>query len=618
MIGRNEPCPCGSGKKYKKCCAKKESVTNEQLVQEETERVLRSYFESGLQNNVDFNKLDQYGREWKRKIGQIDDKEDSENTMLDAYMFIEREDLWNRHLMKWLNTPLRPVTRKILESWRQPIVLLAKVTSVKAGRIICEQLLEDSMYEFDQMAYMEVPPKEGYYLFSIALRDKELSENGIRIIDSLNQFLSPNNLIESKLSKMAEESGLLNSREFYRTHFADIYKMINGVVEMTLEELVEPDQLQAFVLLEEQLKAHGGGEVVLEFGPALLMAYYKECNPVVRKHEGVAAAAFKVLYDQGLLGAKHFTQKDIAALFGISVSSMTKHIDPMYEILNKAEDEMVTKEQPQINYQIGLHPYATERMNWEMYRKSVDHEFESMEALNQYFMEEGNRSYIPKSDADRAQMLCYEAYAAFPDVEKGEVLIREAAKLDPESVDVHLFLAELSTDVKDAESLIKKAVQLGEKTFEPVEISWALVTNRPYMRALFMLGVLQYEEDRFGEAAACFEKLVEINPNDQQGAHYLAISARLRDGNWKRADELIQMYESELPDPTLSFLNWKLELSRNEGWNSKVESLFEKAKLENPYVNHIIENDMPKFPYPDHLAIEPGSFDEAMYIWSLL
>ncbi|MBU3912866.1 MAG: SEC-C domain-containing protein [Nanoarchaeota archaeon] len=23
-IGRNEPCPCGSGKKYKKCCLEKE------------------------------------------------------------------------------------------------------------------------------------------------------------------------------------------------------------------------------------------------------------------------------------------------------------------------------------------------------------------------------------------------------------------------------------------------------------------------------------------------------------------------------------------------------------------------------------------------------------------
>lgn len=25
-IGRNEPCPCGSGKKYKKCCIDKETT----------------------------------------------------------------------------------------------------------------------------------------------------------------------------------------------------------------------------------------------------------------------------------------------------------------------------------------------------------------------------------------------------------------------------------------------------------------------------------------------------------------------------------------------------------------------------------------------------------------
>ena len=28
MVGRNDPCPCGSGKKYKKCCMNKDSATN--------------------------------------------------------------------------------------------------------------------------------------------------------------------------------------------------------------------------------------------------------------------------------------------------------------------------------------------------------------------------------------------------------------------------------------------------------------------------------------------------------------------------------------------------------------------------------------------------------------
>ena len=37
--GRNDPCPCGSGNKYKKCClAKEEAVEREQLAEAEAKR----------------------------------------------------------------------------------------------------------------------------------------------------------------------------------------------------------------------------------------------------------------------------------------------------------------------------------------------------------------------------------------------------------------------------------------------------------------------------------------------------------------------------------------------------------------------------------------------------
>jgi TolA-binding protein len=41
--GRNDPCPCGSGNKYKKCClAKEEAVEREQLAEAEAERAERA------------------------------------------------------------------------------------------------------------------------------------------------------------------------------------------------------------------------------------------------------------------------------------------------------------------------------------------------------------------------------------------------------------------------------------------------------------------------------------------------------------------------------------------------------------------------------------------------
>ena len=40
-IGRNELCPCGSGKKYKKCCMKKEknTITKEYINEEDIEEI---------------------------------------------------------------------------------------------------------------------------------------------------------------------------------------------------------------------------------------------------------------------------------------------------------------------------------------------------------------------------------------------------------------------------------------------------------------------------------------------------------------------------------------------------------------------------------------------------
>ncbi len=40
-IGRNEPCPCGSGKKYKKCCIDKPPQT---FMREDFLRHLRSFW----------------------------------------------------------------------------------------------------------------------------------------------------------------------------------------------------------------------------------------------------------------------------------------------------------------------------------------------------------------------------------------------------------------------------------------------------------------------------------------------------------------------------------------------------------------------------------------------
>lgn len=44
-IGRNDPCPCGSGKKYKNCCLKKETMSV-------PERIKNAVEENGYKEDI--------------------------------------------------------------------------------------------------------------------------------------------------------------------------------------------------------------------------------------------------------------------------------------------------------------------------------------------------------------------------------------------------------------------------------------------------------------------------------------------------------------------------------------------------------------------------------------
>lgn len=44
MIGRNDSCHCGSGKKYKRCCGSTGTDLVEMIVNEELDRVLKGFF----------------------------------------------------------------------------------------------------------------------------------------------------------------------------------------------------------------------------------------------------------------------------------------------------------------------------------------------------------------------------------------------------------------------------------------------------------------------------------------------------------------------------------------------------------------------------------------------
>ena len=618
MVGRNDPCPCGSGKKYKKCCAVKQEQSIDNLAENEIDGLVDGYFRSVFQTPDMISDFENYQRIWSKSLADVEKPDSWENVMFETYIFLERENLWNRYLMKMLNGPIHTRTRTILEGWQEPILVLARLTEISGDLVSMEQVLEHGTYEFRKKPDMNL--RAGSYVFGFALPDERVAERGVEFISGFDYVWSEDGQLTEEAEALAEASGLSDSREFYRKHVVDLYKIVLKWASVPVSARLSPEQREACDLLLKELGAIDANPITLEFAERIYVSYYVAKAPNVRKYEGVAAAVFLLLYEMLMLDDVYFTQADIAKMFGVSVSSMKKHMDPLYELLDEIE-QTSGQATPAFAYYVGTLPRVTERANWEMYCMAERQAFETLEEAQQFFGAHMNEPFIPQTAQEEAQSLCYDAYEKIGEHVKVRDLARKAQALDPGNVDATLLLAHTEESFAKAERHMKKAIQLGETTFDPtVDNTWFLVTNRPYLRALLTYGVELYEEGIYEEASEYFGKLLEINPDDNQGVRNIAIATYLKSGELSRAKKLLDAYDPvEESDPVHSFLLWHYEyMKAKEAWTPKVEKLYQDALGKNPYVETLQQEDLPKLGYPRSLDVEPGSIDEAMYIWSLI
>ena len=113
--------------------------------------------------------------------------------------------------------------------------------------------------------------------------------------------------------------------------------------------------------------------------------------------------------------------------------------------------------------------------------------------------------------------------------------------LAPDFIDLHSHLSFLFLDQnnpKKALSAAMSGLEVGDRlipdSFSGV-IEWGYVDNRPYLRALQGAVLANVRLLRHKDAAVLIDKLLTINPNDNQGLRYILGSELLRAGDRERA-----------------------------------------------------------------------------------
>lgn len=600
MVGRNDSCSCGSGKKFKKCCGKSNVINLSAVIEEELERILEGFLESGLEPR-EYGEMDLRIRKWKSELRDVFESELIDELAMDTYFYMERVDLWTSYLKKQVKKQRRKQIIDVLTSWQHPFLLLGQVTEELDNRLIIKEELSEKEYVLPGHV---AETHKGEWMFGIVMPDPRHGESGLSATSGIVFIPGDRTGLVQQLSERMKSS---------KMDYLNTYRLFGQI-----ENLITfpPFQQQVLDLTKQYLVEHEyEEEIVMQLVSTFLLD--NEVN--AKKPGAVAAGAIQVSSDFQLLGPTFTTLKEIGAYFNVSSATVSKYRDKigdfMLDTISKLEEEDTDLiEVTSVLEDMGTDPRGTERFMWEMVMRSEQQSFETVEALNAHLSGKWNEEYEPINDGERTQLLCYKAYEA--DTEELRIqLAKEASTINPNTTDVQLLLAEQSTHNVVTENHYLKAISLASIDLS-LDNAWNSVLNRPYLRSVFTYGTWLMTQNRYEDALAQFKDIVELNPIDHQGARWFITVAYIRLGLYDDAFDVLNQINPDEDNAVSYYLDIAVEQKIN---NQNVENVTMKhAQKLNKYVKPMLALGKKPKAFPRSLLIQPGNEDEAKLIYWLV
>lgn len=434
-IERNQPCPCGSSKKYKKCCGISNVVSINQHVQEVEVRNLQhelmhyahSKFADELQKlaamaleNILFDSTEEESKEYEiysfyLRVWVIFCLETKKGqTILQSFI---------QHKSK---TPLRSSTRSMLERWstvRPSIYKLIRYDELNMAMVECIfNGAVESVYFQDSS---EGLPEEGSLITGFLLPAGEYHQF---FFDGLD---IPSEYAEEFLDEIGDLEGgriPLDDPSFVTRLFPDIIDVILFPAYDSMDDFIfewnDPQHERVAEYLESGLAKEEVPSHVGKLAVGLWAIYCKKVSPNIRKPEVYAAAMeYLVLSTVSYFG--YPSQSEVAQKYGVSVSSLSSRYRDIedklsYEISDLMQhmfeeqvkqfddgDNEASFDQPTFSRE------AMERSFFDMEKLLEGKNFNSAEEINEYVnahMNMDRPKKKPLSKKEEARELLYDAW----------------------------------------------------------------------------------------------------------------------------------------------------------------------------------------------------------------
>ncbi|MFL6517627.1 MAG: SEC-C metal-binding domain-containing protein, partial [Bacillus sp. (in: firmicutes)] len=623
-INRNVLCPCGSGKKYKKCCGANEAVSITDMIDSEIDVLQKhilhfAYYHFGQEIQDDFEDLEE--------IIEIDNEQEREfYELIHAIWFTlfegldDGETIIEKFIAAETGKIKRPKLRNILQTWTEARTIAGKIIAVENNKVTVEDGFTSEVFDAI-IANVAVTIETGSFFVGILVP----YENNYVFFPA--PFDLPDLDPEDAFSYI-EVSSLDTDYDSPQAYLTDFFlevlselPMVGGLLDIDEMDWPAPIYKEVAEVFKQKLESQDVPASIIDTGIILWLSFCQQRQKRIQNPNIYVAALHYLL--STIAPLEHtYTQKELAKLYGVSTGSVSSIFLELETVLHHEIAELLGMvygfdEEPL------MQPYEKSsviefpiKSGAAELAKSEDRQDSTVQTLT--LVETGTKKAksparkVSRHDEERARNLIYDAYQS--DGQQRYKLAEEAVKLNPNCTDAYVILAEKTKSLEEAILFYEKGIQAGERELgkafftENKGYFWGLVETRPFMRAK-----LHYAESlsllgKNREAIRQYEELLELNPMDNQGVRYSLFVAYVDAGEYQKAGDLLQQFDE---DSTESSYNKLLLELHERGFTAKAAKLLKKAKKENKYVISYLtgKKHLPAYP-PDYFSF--GDENEAI------
>jgi uncharacterized protein len=368
-VGRNEPCPCGSGKKYKKCCEKENVVNIDTLVSQELD-----VLQAQLYDYIATAQSTEMEESYHHYLAKMDlmqaDPDIYEMAFVSWYGATQKDAdgvrLIERFVDKQLSTVTRPQTAEVLESWKNVRVTAGTVEKLDDNTLRVEEAITgDVLIVTEKFGKLEensfflgllLPNGEKYLPFAQYFIYPAIEKAAVELVKirfEQGEFGNLHDYLSGQYLEIADVGFVLYSAEKKKTGKAAASTKTTDETDTAKdsdeksEEAIEgveiwktPEYVEAITSLQSFLTEKGEDKKESELLVAVLEKYFYTERPTIRNPKIYSGALVDMAKNIDEISIRH-VQKELAEYFDVSANSISRRSKQIWESYQDTVNELL-------------------------------------------------------------------------------------------------------------------------------------------------------------------------------------------------------------------------------------------------------------------------------------